>query len=273
MKGLKKITKWVVDIFTVILLIILVLVIYGKCVMTFSNNTFPNYFGWTFFEVASGSMEPTLSVSDVIVVKVTNENIKKKDIVSYFNGNSIITHRVVFIDNDVITLKGDDNNTIDEPINKSQIIGKVTKVLPKFGIWKKVITEPKILAVLFVTLLICDFALSYKGSPKDLIKELKGSKKKNEEKAKPLVAILPKKDTVSEDKLLDVTRIIDIKEIKDLIENKELNCNNVRNLQVNKQKLDDLVVPELKKKQRILSDYTLRLDLRGIQRRIDSNVK
>ena len=43
----KKIAKVVVDFFTIVLLILLALVIYGK-VTTMSKNAYPNYFGYTF---------------------------------------------------------------------------------------------------------------------------------------------------------------------------------------------------------------------------------
>lgn len=280
MKRFKNIAKWIVNALTIILLIILVLVIYGKCVVTFSDNTFPNYFGYTLFEVASGSMKPTLAVNDVIIVKIENDNLKKKDIIAYLTDNSIITHRIVFIDDNVITTKGDNNNTIDEPITKNQVVGRVVKIIPKLGVWKKVFTEPKILGVLFITLLLFDFALSYKGSPKDLIKELKNdneeekNKKFDDKKLEQIIAKKLEKDIVKEKDLLDVTRVINISEINDLIENKEINCKKINNLKVNSSVFNQIIAPELKKKKKnAMSEYTLRLDLSGIQRKIDSSVR
>ena len=85
MNHLKKIIKWIVNILTGVLLLILILVIYGKCTMTFTSNQYPSYFGYTLFEVASGSMKPTLDVNDVIIVKIENDNLKKDDIIAFFN--------------------------------------------------------------------------------------------------------------------------------------------------------------------------------------------
>ena len=132
MSHLKNVVRWIVNILTVFLLLILLLVIYGKCILMFTDNKYPNYFGYTLFEVASGSMEPTLYIDDVILVHITKDNLKVNDIIAFNNENAIITHRIVFIDGDTLTVKGDNNNTIDVPINKDQVIGKVIKVFPKF---------------------------------------------------------------------------------------------------------------------------------------------
>ena len=60
-----------------------------------------------------------------------------------------------------LQLKGDHNDVVDKPITRSQVIGKIVKVFPKLGIWKKVLTDPKILFAIFITMLLFDFALSY----------------------------------------------------------------------------------------------------------------
>ena len=43
MGHLKKITRLIVNIFTCLLLFLLILLIYGKLVMTFTDNKYPNY--------------------------------------------------------------------------------------------------------------------------------------------------------------------------------------------------------------------------------------
>ena len=76
MNPLKKTIKTVSNVLTIILLIVLVLVIYGRLTVLFSKNSYPNYFGYTFFEVSSGSMEPALSVNDVVLVKIGYKDFK-----------------------------------------------------------------------------------------------------------------------------------------------------------------------------------------------------
>ena len=64
-------------------------------------------------------------------------SVKIGDVVTYKQDNDFITHRIIEVYKDTYITKGDANKAKDKPIDKSQIIGKVTKVLPKFGIIKK----------------------------------------------------------------------------------------------------------------------------------------
>lgn len=86
------------------------------------------FFNYRIFKVVTGSMEPNIKVGETILIK--NENkYKKGDIITYKYKNTYVTHRVVKIDKDSIITKGDANNTVDEAIKKSDVIGKmVTKL-------------------------------------------------------------------------------------------------------------------------------------------------
>ena len=267
MSRFKQVIKWIISGLTAILLIILVMVVYGKCILTFTNNKYPSYFGYTIFEVASGSMEPTLYANDVILIKITRDNLKKDDIIAFNNENAIITHRIVFLDGDTLTVKGDNNNTIDMPIQRGQIIGKVVKVFPKLGIWKKVITEPKILIAIFVTLLLFDFALSYDGTnKKDKIEEKLDEAFNDNEEEK----VVKKNDVVESDKLLEATRKIDISEINELLEKQDIVLSKRERKKIEKEVANDapLEIPEEKK-----PEYTARLDLNEIQKKINKKIK
>ena len=290
MSRLKRIIKLVVNIFTYILLVILILVIYGKLVITFGNNVYPNYFGYTFFEVASGSMRPTLEINDVIIVKITKDNLNKGDVIAFQGDEAIITHRILYIDGNILTVKGDNNDVVDKPISVDQVIGKVVKIVPKLGVWKKVITEPKILIAIFITLLLFDFAISYNGNDrKKVAKEITKKEEKSEKLAKEIVKeeILvsdikkDKKHNVTEsDKLLELTRKIDIDEINRLLEGTDykLEKKEINNLKKeiskieNKQENEE-IVPDLGDKEKKFVEYTMRLDLNEIQKKIDSKLK
>ena len=287
---LKNITKWVVNILSGIMLILIVLFVYSKCVKTFTKATYPSYFGYSIFEVASGSMEPTLSIHDVVVVRaLDNDNIQRDDIITYVRDNSIITHRVVFVDGDTITVKGDANNTIDQPINRSMVIGKVVKIMPELGIWKKILTEPKILVVIFVTLILFDIALSYKGKEEEKTTKNKdgNNKKKKEVKSEaPIKEVkikeIPKEKPISNEKLLEFTRKIDISEINKLLSeedfkltSKEVSAlkNKIESVDLPKLKKKEIEMPKLKEKEKKFLEYTMRLDLEEIQKRINETVK
>ena len=283
MSHLKKIIKVIINIFTVILLLLLALVIYGKVILMFTDNIYPNYFGYTFFEVASGSMEPTLQINDVILVKVTNEDLKEGDIIAFNGEDAVITHRILFINGDVITVKGDNNDVVDKPISKEQVIGKVVKIYPELGIWKKVLTEPKILFGIFITLLLFDFALSFGDKGKE--KEDKVKKKEEENLVKEIVPenklkVEKQKSVIEPDKLLELTRKINIDEINSLLEGTEykLEKREINNIKKEIDKVEDAnkdvdEVPMFTEKERKALEYTLRLDLNEIQKKIKSKVK
>jgi len=294
MSHLKKIISLIVSVFTYILLFILILVIYGKCSMMFTDRLYPSYFGYTMFEVASGSMAPTLQVDDVIFVNITRNNLKKGDIIAFLNDDVVITHRILLVDNDIITVKGDSNNTIDKPINRDQVIGKVIKVFPKMGVWKKVITEPKILFAIFITLVLFDFALSYNKDNRAIVKKLDlafqnedDGKKKDVKKAKKKddtvnqknenIKVEKMKDIIESEKLLELTRKIDIVEINKLLEDEDIKLSkkevNSINNKIKHVDENDSYFVGLSKKEKKFLEYTMRLDLNEIQKKIARKVK
>ena len=83
-----------------------------------------SFLGFRIFKIGSGSMEPYLKENDLIIIKVES-NYNKNDIVTFYENNHYITHRIVDINEDIITTKGDNNNSTDNNIRKNQIIGKM----------------------------------------------------------------------------------------------------------------------------------------------------
>ncbi len=268
MIAFKKIAKWIMNILTVILLIILSLVIYGKAA-TVSKKAYPNYFGYTFFEVASGSMEPTLHINDVILVKITKDNLKKGDIIAFRQEDAIITHRIIYIDGEVLTVKGDNNNTIDKPIVIDNVIGKMVKVYPELGIWKKVLKEPKILLLIFVTMLLFDFALSYDGKKDKKVKD-----EKVEDSEEIVSYEVPKeKDNIESEELLSVTRKIDLEEINKLLEENPSKETVKEVEKVKEETVKEEPKIEEKPKEKKNIDYTVRLDLNEIHKKVDERMR
>lgn len=92
-------------------------------------NTFSIFntslFGFRVFKIASGSMSPIYKVNDLVVVKKCS-SYKKGEIVTFKNQNgNYVTHRIIKKDKNILTTKGDFNNTVDKPINEKKVIGKV----------------------------------------------------------------------------------------------------------------------------------------------------
>lgn len=213
---IKKVIKFVINFFTVLIFLILLLTIYAKINMITSGKNYFELFGYSFFKVTTGSMDPTIKENDIIIVS-TNDTYNVNDIITYRDDANFITHRIITMDGNTLITKGDANNATDQEVNKSDVIGKVVKIFSGLGIWQSIFTTPKVIVALFVTLILFDFAFSYKGKEN---KNKKVEKEKNEE-------------------------------IKNVDKNKKSEENN----------------------ETIEEDYTIRLDLNAIRKKIDSNIE
>ncbi|MBD8923952.1 signal peptidase I [bacterium] len=148
-----KYIKKIMDGLIVIALIILILIIYGYVEKYVFKKEYINYFGYTIFEVASGSMAPTINVGDIVLVKLTKD-INQNDIITYKENNYFITHRVIKKDNDKIIAKGDYNDSVDKDVNLNDVLGKVIKIIPGIGIWKKVFFNTKVMISIVSTIIL-----------------------------------------------------------------------------------------------------------------------
>lgn len=96
--------------------------------------------GGRVYTVASGSMQPTIAIGDIVVVVPlkSGDVIRMGDIVSYRDKQVpglILTHRVIAIDSPhgrLIT-KGDNTTHADIPIRRAQLVGRVGWTLPWLG--------------------------------------------------------------------------------------------------------------------------------------------
>lgn len=97
-----------------------------------NKNALPMPFGVGMAVVVSGSMEPELSVNDLIVVKPCDVY-AVGDVVVFSSGASLVVHRILSIDGETVVTKGDANNTADAPIRLEDIKGRVVATLPHVG--------------------------------------------------------------------------------------------------------------------------------------------
>lgn len=105
------------------------------------GNQLPMPFGIGAAIVLTGSMEPTISAGDLIVVKESSHS-AVDDIVVYQNGGSLVVHRVIAVEDDSVTTQGDANNVPDNPIPLSAIKGKVQFWIPGAGNVVSLIKSP-----------------------------------------------------------------------------------------------------------------------------------
>lgn len=91
-------------------------------------------FGFRIYRVISGSMQPALQIGDVIIIKEA-DNYAEKDIITYDNGLTTITHRIKSINGDEIITEGDANDAPDKPITRNRILGKYFFRISTFSVF------------------------------------------------------------------------------------------------------------------------------------------
>ena len=146
-------------------------------------NKTPSFLGIKTYVIISGSMEPNISVGDIVIARnIKNEEreLKIGDIISFRSGHSVITHRIVNIEKDKngvlrIRTKGDSNNTEDGvDILINNIEGKVIAVIPKIGSIVRLLHDRTVLMIFLVVVYIY------------IIKSFKKNQRKNNRRLKRL---------------------------------------------------------------------------------------
>ena len=214
MKKTQKIVGKIVNALIVIVIIAILFCLYCVFSVKVLNNKYVNIFGYSIFEVATGSMHGSIEVGDAVLVKIGSKY-DVGDVVTYQNGDDFITHRIVSIQDDYVITKGDANNVNDNPIDNKLVLGKVVKIMPRLGVWKKVLLTPKVIVLVLVTLFIFSILFSYDGKNIKIISSKKIQKEVDDkitDEVNKKVATINRKKKRSK-KILDATQIIDISEI------------------------------------------------------------
>lgn len=157
MKRLKSILE---NVIIVVLVLILALMIYNKTQI--SQNPYPDILGIRTFTVLTGSMRPSLNPGDIVIVKdVDSNNLRKGDVITFKDGQVLVTHRIdeVVTENGEVFFrtKGDANNTTDsELVDSEQILGRKILKIPYAGYVIDFIKKPAgiVACGIFVMLII-----------------------------------------------------------------------------------------------------------------------
>ena len=101
-------------------------------------NKTPSFFGIKTYVIISGSMQPELNIGDIVIVKDISEELEKGDIISFRQGQTVVTHRISRIETigeqKQYKTRGDNNNTEDSGTIKQELIeGKVVGKIPYIG--------------------------------------------------------------------------------------------------------------------------------------------
>lgn len=160
----KKILYYIVNTLSVVIIVAAVLVLLSV-VLTKQGDT-PSILGRSVFRVVSGSMEPSISANDLIVVRKTDaSDIREGDVISFYSSDpelrgAVNTHRVAEVLQDnghySFVTKGDANIIEDEyPVRDTDVIGVVVFVSGFLGHLSRVIANPLVfIPVILVPLLV-----------------------------------------------------------------------------------------------------------------------
>ena len=169
-------------------------------------------FGFRIYRVISGSMQPALQIGDVIIIKKAN-NYAEKDIITYDNGLTTITHRIKSINGDEIITEGDANDAPDKPITKDRILGKYFFRISTFSVFSIMLTGKTIYLIMVLVLFaILLFAISdrvtrnleyRRNNFKKVIKEKENKEQKKKDEMEILVEKLHKETLKMHKKFLN----------------------------------------------------------------------
>ena len=157
-------------VFLLIVSVILGVNIYSWKARSLTGNALPMPFGFGGAVVLSGSMEPTIPIDALIIVKET-EHYEVGDIVVYQSGKMPVVHRIVALDGEAVTTRGDANNTEDAPIALSQVKGKVIARLPGVGKVVRLLKSP-VPTILLIAAAVLTVELPYRKEKEQKEEEL-----------------------------------------------------------------------------------------------------
>lgn len=157
---LSKLVQVIVNILVILVTILIFFSIYNLVSLRLFHKEYTSIIGYSMFEVVTGSMEPTLNVGDLIIIK-NYDSYKKNDIITYRSDNDFITHRITGIDKDYVYTKGDANNSEDNKILYDQIIGKVVFVVNNGGVYRKILLTPRVFIMVVIFLILLSLCFSY----------------------------------------------------------------------------------------------------------------
>ena len=150
-----------------------------------------DFMGYKPFIVMSGSMETTINMGDLVIVKkVNSSNIHTGDIIAFKNGNIVISHRVKEVINDSgiykFKTKGDNNNVADDFIvNSDAIEGIFVNKIPGLGSILLFLGKPIGLLMVILVIIIISTALyfvkfGYSTKDAELMREFQEFKRNKE---------------------------------------------------------------------------------------------
>lgn len=164
-RALRKRFPAVIEIMICILLLPILIMNITIVVKSHINpDKVPDFFGIKPFIVLSDSMEPTINNGDLIIVKTVDPiDLKENDIISYKEGETIVTHRIHELTEingePAFITKGDANNKTDTgPVTFAQVEGIQVFGIGKIGRFAMYLQTPAGMLIV-IGIPICGFLL------------------------------------------------------------------------------------------------------------------
>ena len=134
---MKRIISTVIRLFSIALIVVLLFALFLNLSTMWSIERIKDgkhvTNGYYSAIIGSGSMQPTLSINDMLIVK-GDTSYQAGDIITYVSAHgNLITHRVVDVSDHEYIIQGDANNIPDVEISNQRFLGKVVLVLPGVG--------------------------------------------------------------------------------------------------------------------------------------------
>lgn len=139
MKVFKRILNIFLDIIILLIFIISICIIFINKKQ--SENKVPSLFNIVPSVVLTNSMSPTINPGDLIITKKINSTeLKVGDVVTFYgkvnNERALITHRIVKIEEDTVTTRGDNHEVSidnDTPMSVDNVLSVYSFRIPKVG--------------------------------------------------------------------------------------------------------------------------------------------
>lgn len=130
----------------------LLLILAANCYMMFARLVLheqqPDVLGYSTAVVISGSMSGSIEINDMIIIHA-EDTYTTGDVITFYSGNSLVTHRIVGETERGFITKGDANNAADlYPVPITDVVGKVVLVLPGIGVIIEALRTPLGMTVL-----------------------------------------------------------------------------------------------------------------------------
>lgn len=204
---MKKMIKSKLKLAAKITLIALIAVMFAIVVYVFVCNIrgkVARIGGYSVMKVLTGSMEPSIHVDDVILIKQTDvSELEVGDVITFYSDDPQIkdmpnSHRIIRINDDgTFTVKGDANPVEDTyKVRPDRVIGKYVRKIWLFRFIGSFASSRKLLMILFIlpTVCICIY------ESRTLIKVIRGTDTDESESSEDENEGSEKKETADEKK-------------------------------------------------------------------------